>query len=125
MLHGGLVGSPAEMGELADHLKDNHQVILIATRGHGRSEIGHTTMSFEQKADDVHAVLKDASIKDKVDVIGFSDGGYTGYYFAKQYPNEINRLIAIGAGKWDKGFVQGGRQMIKTFTDLKGFDERY
>lgn len=72
MLHGGLVGSPAEMGELADHLKDNHQVILIATRGHGRSEIGHTTMSFEQKADDVHAVLKDASIKDKVDVIGFS-----------------------------------------------------
>ncbi len=125
MLHGGLVGSPAEMGELADHLKDNHQVILIATRGHGRSEIGHTTMSFEQKADDVHAVLKDASIKDKVDVIGFSDGGYTGYYFAKQYSNEINRLIAIGAGKWDKGFVQGGRQMIKTFTDLKGFDERY
>ncbi|MBK7921129.1 MAG: hypothetical protein IPJ92_02925 [Veillonella sp.] len=52
------MGSPAEMGELADHLKDNHQVILIATRGHGRSEIGHTTMSFEQKADDVHAVLQ-------------------------------------------------------------------
>ena len=61
MLHGGLVGSPAEMGELADHLKDNHQVILIATRGHGRSEIGHTTMSFEQKVDDVHAVLKDGA----------------------------------------------------------------
>lgn len=61
LLHGGLVGSPAEMGELADHLKDNHQVILIATRGHGRSEIGHTTMSFEQKVDDVHAVLKDGA----------------------------------------------------------------
>lgn len=125
LLHGGMVGTPGEMGQLADKLKDNHTVIMIATRGHGRSEIGHASMSFEQKAKDVAAVLQDAHIQGPVDLIGFSDGAYTGYYFAKEYPQQIDHLIAIGAGKWDKGFVQGGRKLMKTFDDMVALDKRF
>ncbi len=35
VLHGGLVGSTAEMGEFIDRLSQNHEVIAISTRGHG------------------------------------------------------------------------------------------
>lgn len=46
----------------------------------------------------------------KADIIGFSDGAYTGYQFAAYYPKQTNKLVAIGAGEWAKGFVQGGRK---------------
>ena len=125
LLHGGLVGSPNEMGQLADKLlKENRQVILIATRGHARSYMGNKVPSYEQKADDVNAVLADLKI-DKVDLIGFSDGAYTAYFFDKAYPDKVNALVVIGAGVWKRGFVQGGRVGMNSFADLKSFDEQY
>ena len=124
LLHGGLVGSPAEMSELADKLNETRQVILIATRGHARSEIGYDTPSYEQKAEDLNAVLVDLAIE-KVDLIGFSDGAYTAYFFAKKYPQKVINLVSIGAGTWKKGFVQGGRSAMKSFEDLENFDKRY
>ncbi|EJP76117.1 MULTISPECIES: alpha/beta fold hydrolase [Campylobacter] len=124
LLHGGLVGSPADMSELADKLREDRKVILVATRGHGRSQIGGVVPSFEQKADDVSAVLDDLGIS-RSDIIGFSDGAYTAYLFAKKYPQKVRNLIAIGAGVWEKGFVQGSRAEMKTFEDLKNLDKRY
>jgi pimeloyl-ACP methyl ester carboxylesterase len=109
LLHGGIVGSMAEMGEFADKLKDHHLVIMVNTRGHGKSDIGTVLPSYKQKAKDLHEVLLALNIS-KADVIGFSDGAYTGYQFAADYPQQINKLVAIGAGEWAKGFVQGGRK---------------
>ncbi len=40
VLHGGGVGTPYEMGCIIDELRKNHEVIVMSTRGHGRSEIG-------------------------------------------------------------------------------------
>lgn len=124
LLHGGIVGNPAEMGELADHLRPNHQVILISTRGHGRSEIGSVLPTYQQKAADVHAVLGKLGIP-QADVIGFSDGAYTAYFFSAAYPQEVRRLIAIGAGIWPKGFVQGGLKLMHTFQDVRDMDTAY
>ena len=109
LLHGGIVGSMAEMGEFADKLKNNHLVILVNTRGHGKSDIGSVTPDYKQKAKDLHEVLLALNIS-KADIIGFSDGAYTGYQFAADYPKQTNKLVAIGAGEWAKGFVQGGRK---------------
>lgn len=124
LLHGGLVGSPAEMSELADKLKPNRQIIFIATRGHARSEIGHCTPSYGQKADDVNAVLTALNIA-KVNLIGFSDGGYTALFFAQKYANKTQSIVAIGTGIWEKGFVQGGRTTMHTFSDLANMDKRF
>ena len=38
-----------------------------------------------------------AVTKDSVSVVGFSDGGYTGYELASKYPDRVKKLIAIGA----------------------------
>lgn len=99
ILHGGGLGCSYEMGGFIDQLKGSHQVIVVSTRGHGRSEIGHSPFTLEQRADDIHAVLNDAKIKTPVKIIGFSDGGYSAYAFAAKYPDSVNRLATIGAGE--------------------------
>ncbi|WP_313188850.1 alpha/beta hydrolase [Pantoea sp.] len=109
LLHGGIVGSIAEMSEFADKLKSDHLVIMVNTRGHGKSDIGTVPPGYKQKAKDLHEVLTALKIS-KTDIIGFSDGAYTGYQFAADYPQQIKKLVAIGAGEWKKGFVQGGHK---------------
>ena len=98
LLHGGIMGSIGEMGQFIDSLKSNYQVIAMATRGHGKSEIGTAPITYELKANDVMAVVN-AVTKDEVTVLGFSDGAYTGYKVASLYPERVKRLIAIGAGE--------------------------
>lgn len=92
VLHGGIVGSPLEMGQLIDSLSQKHQVISISTRGHGRSEMGNKIPSYEQKAKDVNAVL-DKVTKDKVTIIGFSDGAYTGYFSLSNTRIKLKSLL--------------------------------
>jgi pimeloyl-ACP methyl ester carboxylesterase len=96
ILHGGIFGSTYEMFQFIDSLKKNYQVIAVSTRGHGKSELGTEPITYEQKANDVIAVIN-AVTKDSVTVLGFRDGGYTGYELASRYPNRIKKLIAIGA----------------------------
>ena len=106
ILHGGGVGTPYEMGKFIDDLKKNYQVIVMSTRGHGRSEIGHTPLTYEQKADDALAVIKEVTNK-PVKIIGFSDGAYTAYKIAAMYPAQVERVVAIGAGTLKEGYFSG------------------
>lgn len=98
LLHGGLFGSTIEFADFIDKLKVNYQVIAISTRGHGKSELGTESMNLEQRASDAMAVI-DAVTKEKVTIIGFSDGGYAAYHFAKMYPEKVKKMIVIGAGE--------------------------
>jgi pimeloyl-ACP methyl ester carboxylesterase len=103
LLHGGIVGSILEMYPFIDSLKKHYRVIAVSTRGHGKSEMGSQTPSYETKAKDVNAVIN-AETKDRVTVLGFSDGAYTGYFLAVAHPEKVKKLIAIGAGEWKQGF---------------------
>lgn len=120
VLHGGLVGSIGEMGQLIDNLAKTHQVIAVSTRGHGKSEIGHQVPSYAVKAQDVYNVL--THITDKpAHILGFSDGAYTAYHFALNFPDKTAKIIAIGAGEWQKGF----RTFGGTFADFTKLDPLY
>jgi pimeloyl-ACP methyl ester carboxylesterase len=96
ILHGGIFGSTYEMYRFIDSLSKNYQVIAVSTRGHGKSELGTQPITYEQKANDVMAVIN-AVTKDSVVVLGFSDGAYAGYKLASMYPAVVKKLIAIGA----------------------------
>lgn len=120
VLHGGIVGSIQEMSQFIDSLSQTYKVIAISTRGHGKSEMGTAIPGYEQKAKDVNAVLQREAAS-KAILLGFSDGAYTGYYFAKQYPEKIDRLVAIGAGEWKKGF----RQFNMDYQTLHAMDSTY
>ena len=96
ILHGGIFGSTYEMHQFVDSLSEKYQVIAVSTRGHGKSELGTQPITYEQKANDVMAVIK-AVTKDSVIILGFSDGAYAGYKMASMYPGSVKKLIAIGA----------------------------
>ena len=55
--HGGSFGSTYEMGRFIDSLSRTYQVIAIPTRGHGNSEPGTAPLTYEQRANDVAALL--------------------------------------------------------------------
>jgi pimeloyl-ACP methyl ester carboxylesterase len=96
ILHGGIFGSTYEMYQFIDSLSKYYQVIAISTRGHGKSELGTEPITYEQKANDVMAVIN-AVTKDSVTILGFSDGGYAGYKIASMHPERVKKLVAIGA----------------------------
>jgi len=97
LLHGGLFGYIDEFCDFIPELARKYQVIAIATRGHGRSELGRQALSYELFARDAFAVLEQVS-KEKALVLGFSDGAITSYAMALQHPERLERVIAIGGG---------------------------
>ena len=121
ILHGGGVGSPYELGKILDELKKNHKLIVMSTRGHGRSEIGHSTLTYEQKATDALAVLDDLKINEPIQILGFSDGAYTAYEIAALYPERVERVTAIGAGTLQAGYFSGEMKL----SDLEKFDKKF
>ena len=99
MLHGGVYGYIDEFQPFLDKLVQEYQVICIATRGHGKSEIGNSPYTYNQRAEDAYKVIR-AITQDSVMVLGFSDGAYSALKLAALYPSLIKKLIGIGAGDY-------------------------
>jgi pimeloyl-ACP methyl ester carboxylesterase len=95
LLHGGLYGYIDEFGGLIGELSKHHRVIAIATRGHGKSDIGSKPFSYALFARDAAAVIQQET-SGKIDLLGFSDGAVTSYALASAHPELIRRLVAIG-----------------------------
>jgi pimeloyl-ACP methyl ester carboxylesterase len=98
LLHGGLYGYIEEFSGLIGELSKHRRVIAIATRGHGRSELGTKPFSYALFADDAFAVIRHET-GEKVDVLGFSDGAVTAYTLAAAHPDLVLQLVAIGGGR--------------------------
>ena len=97
LLHGGVYGYIDEFEPFINRLSEKYQVICIATRGHGKSEIGNEPFTYKQRAEDAYKVTRSIT-KDSVAVIGFSDGGFSGLKLAALYPELVNKLMVIGVG---------------------------
>lgn len=120
VLHGGIFGSTFEMFQFIDSLKKYYQVIAVSTCGHGKSTLGTEAITYEQKANDVMAVIN-AVTNDSVIVLGFSDGGYAGYQLASMYPGKIKKLVAIGATELYPGLRNFSFDVKQAF----GLDSNY
>lgn len=120
VLHGGGVGSPYEMGQLIDNFRKSFQVIVMWTRGHGRSEMGHQKLSYASRGKDILAVL--TAVTDKAAIlVGFSDGAFSAFKFASMYPDKVDRIVAIGAGTLRAGFFDSDMKV----EDLEKIDKTY
>ena len=122
VLHGGAVGSAYELGTLIDRLRETFTVIVVSTRGHGRSEIGTEPLSIEQKVRDVLAVIDAAAGKRPVRILGFSDGAYTALMLASLHPERVERIAAIGAGTLKPGFFTAGTLRV---SDIEKADKAF
>ncbi|MBD5608470.1 MAG: alpha/beta hydrolase [Desulfovibrio sp.] len=120
VFHGGGVGSPYELGQIIDQLRDKYMVVVVSSRGHGHSEIGHAPISLKQKAEDMLAVMRKITAK-PAPVLGFSDGAYTAYELAASHPEAVEKLAAIGAGALKSGFFPSSMPL----ADLEKADLAY
>ena len=84
------------------------QVILMDSRGHGRSRLSvHTALhgfSTKDMADDVIALLNHLHLS-SVHLLGFSDGANIGLEIACKYPERLKKLICISANASPDGLL--------------------
>ena len=90
LLHGGFSSSD-DWGFEVPLLATTHQVIVMDTRGHGRSTMDDQLFSYDLFASDVKGLM-DLLRVPKVSIVGWSDGGITGLVMAMKYPAYINKL---------------------------------
>ncbi|MFD2110771.1 alpha/beta fold hydrolase [Thiorhodococcus fuscus] len=96
LLHGGLSHRLSWFSQLPWLVASGREIVLVDSRGHGRSGLGDSEMSYSQLASDVLAVM-DALHLTKVDIVGWSDGGNTALVLAHRWPERVERLVAISA----------------------------
>ena len=113
LLHGGLSNSDY-WGNQIKALAPRHTVIIVDSRGHGRSTRDARPYGYDLMADDVVALLDKLRI-DKADVVGWSDGAILGLDLAIRHPDRVGKVFAFAANTVTSG-VQDGVEKNPTFA---------
>lgn len=95
LLHGGLVSSDEWAFEVPLLLK-THKVIIVDSRGHGRSFLGDQPLGYDLMASDILQLMDYLKI-DKASIVGWSDGGIIGMILAIKNPERVNKLFTFGS----------------------------
>ncbi len=111
LLHGNN-GSIADFHQQIPFFAKYYQVIAVDTRGQGRStDLSTADYSYEKFADDLFKLIQQLKLE-RVNILGWSDGGNTGLILNTQHPTLVNKLITIGANLNPSGVEE---ELINTF----------
>ncbi len=105
LLHGGLSNSNY-WGHQVRVLARRHTVIVMDSRGHGRSTRDTRPYGYDLMADDVVALLDTLHIA-KADVVGWSDGAILGLDLAIRHPERVGKVFAFAANTITSGVQEG------------------
>jgi pimeloyl-ACP methyl ester carboxylesterase len=95
LLHGGLANSNY-WGKLVPALARHYRVIVMDSRGHGRSSRDAQPYGYDLMASDVTALMDYLKIK-KAALVGWSDGAIIGLDIALHHPERLTKLFAFAA----------------------------
>lgn len=95
LLHGGLANGTYFANQIPA-FAEQYQVIVMDSRGHGRSSFDDTPISYDLMSSDVLGLLDHLEIA-QTDLVGWSDGGIIGLDIALSNPDRLNRVVAYGA----------------------------
>jgi pimeloyl-ACP methyl ester carboxylesterase len=101
LLHGGLANSDY-WGGIVPLLARDREVIVLDSRGHGRSGRDATQIGYELMARDALALLDRLGIA-RAFVVGWSDGAITGLEIAIHHPERLAGLFAFAANSDPSG----------------------
>ncbi|WP_328766241.1 alpha/beta fold hydrolase [Devosia aurantiaca] len=94
LLHGGM-GNANNFGHQVPALLDaGYRVIVMDSRGHGRSSWNSGAFAYADMALDAFAVLDHLNIA-RAAVVGWSDGACTGLAMAKQQPQRVSGVFFL------------------------------
>jgi pimeloyl-ACP methyl ester carboxylesterase len=95
LIHGGLSNGDHFVNQIPV-LAENHEVVVMDSRGHGRSSFDDTPISYAVMAQDVLGLMDHLEI-DQASIVGWSDGGIIGLEIALTHPDRLNKVVAYGA----------------------------
>lgn len=98
LLHGNGQSISAFSGQIPE-LAKHYQVIAVDTRAQGQSTNGKQPLTYDLFAEDMSALLKVLNIP-AANVVGWSDGGNTGLSLALHHPQQVKKLVTMGANLW-------------------------
>jgi pimeloyl-ACP methyl ester carboxylesterase len=111
LFHGGL-GNSNYWGRQVEYLAKNFSVIVMDTRGHGRSPVTSRAFSYGLFAEDAAALMDFLQISQAA-IVGWSDGAVTGLRLAMMRPEKVSKLLAFGANISADGLkANGGRSSV-------------
>jgi pimeloyl-ACP methyl ester carboxylesterase len=115
LLHGGLVSSDYWSFQVPSIAK-THKVIVVDSRGHGRSSMSQQPLSYELMASDIIGLMDYLKL-DRTSVVGWSDGGIIGMLLAIQHPDRMDKLFTFGSNYNRSGYKSepGDSIMAKRF----------
>jgi pimeloyl-ACP methyl ester carboxylesterase len=101
MLHGGLANSNY-WGLQVPALAAHYQVIVMDSRGHGRSTHTAAPITYDRMASDVIALMDFLHIR-RAAIVGWSDGAIVGLDLAIHHRARVTRLFAFAANSDPSG----------------------
>jgi pimeloyl-ACP methyl ester carboxylesterase len=106
LLHGGLANSNY-WGLQIPALSSHFEVIVVDSRGHGRSTRNGAPITYHLMASDVLALM-DALHIPQAALVGWSDGAIIGLDIAIHHPARLTRLFAFAANSDTSGVKNTG-----------------
>ena len=101
LLHGGLANS-AYWGHQVPALAKRYRVIVMDSRGHGRSTRNAEPYGYDLMASDVLGLMDYLKIR-KAAIVGWSDGAILGLDIAINHPERLTKLFAFAANSDPSG----------------------
>jgi pimeloyl-ACP methyl ester carboxylesterase len=101
LLHGGLANANY-WGNLVPVLATNYRVVVMDSRGHGRSSRDARPFGYDLMASDVLALMDFLKI-DRAAVVGWSDGAILGLHIAIHHAERLSKLFAFAANSDPSG----------------------
>jgi len=86
----------SEMHNQISYFSAKNKVIVVDSRGHGKSELGKGKLTYLQMMDDYNDLLAHINVK-QVKVVGWSDGGIQALLLAIHHPDKVSMMAIMGA----------------------------
>lgn len=122
LLHGGLANSNY-WGNQVPVLAKQYQVIVMDSRGHGRSTRDSKPFGYDLMATDVLALMDHLGIK-RAAIVGWSDGAIMGLNIAIHHPERLTKLFAYGANSDTQGVKDSSKNpTFKAYATVRAKEE--
>lgn len=92
LIHGFPLDHTLWQGNLS-MMSSSHRVIAPDLRGFGQTPPRAGTVTMEQFADDLRAILTVLEVKEPIALCGLSMGGYIAFAFQQRYPERVKAMV--------------------------------
>lgn len=119
LVHGGLANSDYWGDQVRALVAAHYKVIVMDSRGHGRSSRNAQPYGYDLMAGDVIALLDYLKIP-KVALIGWSDGAIIGLDIAMHHPERLTKLFAFAANVDPSGVANAPSAVVDQYIARAG-----